>query len=242
MKTLSFVLVGILVLYWALFFLGHLGAPINGTGVIDPRQIELSSKMEDALKGDPRNVGIDLKATYKGLGSPVLTLKVKRATGTSLDMFRVLWGFAEEMRHTRVEEVHFVNGHGDHIFTLSGTDFKEMGDQRILGENPLYVLLTFPEKLKTPTGSPAFGGALGVPSQQMADNKSAMLQWVRGVVPKEDLCKGWGLGPLTVDALGMGDADAHLDQVAIGKGLLGKEMLTFQEKQRALTEMLGCSR
>ena len=72
---------------------------------------------------------------------------------------------------------------GDAIFFLKGADFREMGEEFELGQNPVYLLRTLPEKLFRPAdGSAAFatweGGVLGVPMRQMQDLADAGQTWL----------------------------------------------------------------
>ncbi|MCE6958065.1 hypothetical protein LAZ40_03215 [Cereibacter sphaeroides] len=89
--------------------------------------------------------------------------------------------FAQEMKDRRFEEV-LLAWRGDVRFRLDGDDFREIGVERDW-QNPVYVVRTFPEKLRTPEGRPAFeswsGGLIGVLGAQMDDVNSFADAWFR---------------------------------------------------------------
>jgi len=166
--------------------LGFGGFAVPGSGIIDPRGISLSAAMSKTIGEDPRNADIKMSARYRGLGSDVLVIDLdcpRSGPVTPADLFRATWGFASRVTDTTFSEVHF-DGSGKHIFTLSGAEFKKLGVRKTSGENPIFVIRTFPEKLTTPEGKTAFptwtGGLLGVVGKQMGDFSSFAHQWCAG--------------------------------------------------------------
>ncbi len=71
---------------------------------------------------------------------------------------------------------------GTQKFILSGRDFKMLGITRST-ENPVYLLRTFPEKLRTMDGQRAYGswtgGMIGVLGAQMDDLNKMADEWFR---------------------------------------------------------------
>lgn len=93
-----------------------------------------------------------------------------------------LFGAAKAMRgEQRSFELVRLARAGRAVYKLSGYDFQEIGKMAAEGENPVYMIRTLPEKLKRPSGGPAFdtwtGGAIGVLTQQMKDVTTAGTTW-----------------------------------------------------------------
>ncbi len=67
---------------------------------------------------------------------------------------------------------------------MTGDDFRRLGESFAAGENPVYLIRTWPEKLHHPDGTAAFGtwegGIFGVLTRQMQDANAAGKQWAEG--------------------------------------------------------------
>jgi hypothetical protein len=89
------------------------------------------------------------------------------------DVFRVFLQFAERMRDSDLGRVKYI---------LMGEDFKLVGLQYSLGENPVYIVRAFPEKLLLPNGRNAFpkweGSLLAVTAKQLEDFNTFMKTWL----------------------------------------------------------------
>lgn len=87
--------------------------------------------------------------------------------------------FAEDMRARRFDHVYLAY-RGNIRFRIGGDEFAEIG-RRYAWENPVYLLRTFPEKIETLDGGPAFGrwsgGMLGVLGRQMDDVNELTAEW-----------------------------------------------------------------
>lgn len=93
---------------------------------------------------------------------------------------RMVFQAAKAMKDRTFTEV-MLAYRGETRFVMRGQDFQTLGAQVSYGENPIYLLRTFPEKLVTVTGGQAFptweGGALGVASKQLEDLAEFQRQW-----------------------------------------------------------------
>ncbi|MDF1710521.1 MAG: hypothetical protein P1U72_20730 [Paracoccaceae bacterium] len=87
--------------------------------------------------------------------------------------------FAEEMKDREFREVRLAHK-GKTKFILDGDDFQEIGEQ-LSWQNPIYLIRTFPERLKTPEGRQAYdtwtGGMIGVVNVQMEDVNEMTHEW-----------------------------------------------------------------
>ena len=140
--------------------------------------------IDDALGTDHRNDTYTLAGHYRYFVDPsTLVLDLRRIDGAApLDLFRGLFQSAKAMHDaertfTRVE----LARSGSPVFWMEGSAFGEMGTQFAMGENPVYLVRTLPEKLYRPSGEAAFGtwtgGLLGVALRQMQDAKDAASEW-----------------------------------------------------------------
>ena len=104
-------------------------------------------------------------------GTIVYDLHGVEGEASAVSVLGGFFEFADAMKDRDFDEV-LLAWRGDVRFRLPGGDFKEIGAS-VAWENPVYLLRTFPERLKTPEGTPAFdvwtGGALGVLNAQMED-------------------------------------------------------------------------
>jgi hypothetical protein len=64
---------------------------------------------------------------------------------------------------------------------MSGSVFASLGSEFSAGQNPVFLIRTLPEKLRTPDGHPAFetwtGGLLGVLGAQLEDHAEFHRRW-----------------------------------------------------------------
>lgn len=90
-----------------------------------------------------------------------------------------LMRFSAEMKDRDFAAVHLAYK-GKTKFILDGDDFRQIG-REFAWQNPVYLLRTFPEKLRHPDGSRAFdtwsGGVLGVLNAQLEDLNEVGQQW-----------------------------------------------------------------
>lgn len=135
-----------------------------------------------ALDEDDRNGGFTMVA-YRAYGLhptdiTVDLIGVERAA--PIDLYRGLFQAAAAFDDRRFGSVTLAR-QGRAVFRLSGDDFHEIGRAYDLGENPVYMIRTLPEKLLLPDGAPAYGtwtgGVLGVLSAQMEDVNDAAQTW-----------------------------------------------------------------
>ncbi|MBB4636498.1 hypothetical protein [Longimicrobium terrae] len=138
----------------------------------------------EALNTDPRNAGFKFSVHREYRVVPgVLVIDLQKATDVApVDLMRGLFITAATLqkRGAAFDNV-VLSRHGTEVFTLSGPEFTSIGKAYEAGENPVYLIRTLPEKLRTPDGEPAFGswtgGLLGVVGQQMGDVSTAMNRW-----------------------------------------------------------------
>lgn len=145
-------------------------------------RFQIQSHFDDVVTEDDRNRGIVASAHYGGWINPeVLTFDLKKVPGnrSPADVFRVFLQFARRMREKSFERVE-LRFRGNVKFLLPGSDFRDLGDQ-YSQQNPVYLVRTFPERLKNPDGSRAFpersGGLFGVVAEQMRDFRKFHERW-----------------------------------------------------------------
>ncbi|SEN62053.1 hypothetical protein SAMN04488077_12213 [Roseovarius tolerans] len=95
------------------------------------------------------------------------------------EVLGVFLRFSEKMKDREFREVRLAY-RGEAKFVLDGDDFQDIG-QQFSYQNPVYIVRTFPEKLRTPDGGRAFstwsGGLLGVVGRQMEDVNELGERW-----------------------------------------------------------------
>jgi hypothetical protein len=163
-----------------------LGASAIATAIWYRDYSEVAEPVASALEKDPRNSGYELSGHYSGhFDSSTLVLDLRRADHAApLDLLRGVFATAEAMKreHRRFEKIILARA-GEPVFEIDGTDFSLLGDEVAAGENPVYLVRTFPEKLKRPNGTHAFGtwtgGLLGVASRQIEEVNTAAGEWAR---------------------------------------------------------------
>jgi hypothetical protein len=145
---------------------------VTGSGLWGCNYVRLQAPVQKVLDADSRNAGIEVRAHY-ALYIPGDTLVFDlRRVGPDLapvDVFRVFLQYAQAMKAEQFKRVELAY-QGRTKFILGGEDFRQMGVE-YGDQNPMYTMRTFPEKLRTAEGLPAFetieGGALGVLGAQM---------------------------------------------------------------------------
>lgn len=87
--------------------------------------------------------------------------------------------FAEEMKDREFREVRLAHK-GKTKFILAGDNFQEIGEQ-LSWQNPMYLIRTFPERLRMPDGRQAYdtwtGSMIGVLNAQMEDVNEMTHEW-----------------------------------------------------------------
>jgi hypothetical protein len=135
------------------------------------------------LGRDSRNSGLTIVAYRSfGLHPTDITLNILTAENVApADVFRATFQAAQALKDRRFGQVRLVRGLS-HIYSMRGEDFQEIGREYEAGQNPVYLIRTFPEKLFLPNGTSAFGtwtgGLLGVAMQQMEDVNEAARAWL----------------------------------------------------------------
>ncbi|MGE0489769.1 MAG: hypothetical protein AB7S38_11230 [Vulcanimicrobiota bacterium] len=157
---------------------GLLLAAILLTGCAD----DYSKKLATELADDLRNAGIEVSLRAKGEMLVVDLLSVSGERSPA-DVTRVLFTAAALVvkEHPEPYQEVVLEYRKGACFKLSGQDFYQLGKDFEAGENPVYLIRTLPEKLKTPTGKPAYekweGGWLGVSTRQMEDFNDFHKKW-----------------------------------------------------------------
>lgn len=145
--------------------------------------------VSSALGADSRNEVFTIRAHLRFYVNPtslVLDLRKVEEPGVApVELMRGIIQTAEAFssRRRKFNKV-TLSRRGNAVYELSGEDYYELGIESAVGQNPLYMVRTFPEKLYLTDGRPAFGrwtgGILGVTSEQMSDVTEAMHTWVSG--------------------------------------------------------------
>lgn len=151
-------------------------------GIFALNYFPLQIPMNEVLKSDPRNGGIEVTVRYSNYVDPsilVYDLTNVSASKTPADVFRVLLQFADRIKSERFTQVRLAY-QGTIKFTLSGSYFQTIG-QEYDTQNPIYTMRTFTENLKTPDGSRAYsswtGGLIGVLNKQLEDFNDFHKSW-----------------------------------------------------------------
>ena len=138
--------------------------------------------VSNVLTSDPRNFGISVSARYNYWVDPfdiVFDLTDVSGSSSEADVTRVLFQFADKMKDRNFNRV-YLSFKGHSKFFLEGEYFRELGSE-VDGENPVYLIRTLPENVKTLTGESAFGawtgGLIGVVGNQMNDFNQFHRDW-----------------------------------------------------------------
>ncbi|HEX8459393.1 MAG TPA: hypothetical protein VF656_19025 [Pyrinomonadaceae bacterium] len=152
--------------------------------------VTLQRKMNDVLKQDPRNKGVDVSTHYKTYVNPnvlVYDLRGIEGTNSKLDVMRVLLQFAEKVKDEKFDKLELAF-RGETKFLLDGDYFQSLGREYNF-QNPIYTMNHLSENVKRPDGTDAFstwtGGWLGVTTRQTQDFNDFHDQWYwRSVISK----------------------------------------------------------
>lgn len=144
--------------------------------------LTLQRKMNEVMKKDPRNRGVEVSVHYKTYVNPsVLVFDLRGIAGTNskLDVTRVLLQFADSVKDEKFDKVELAF-RGETKFLLDGEYFQRLGREYGI-QNPIYTTNHLPENVKRPDGADAFptwtGGWLGVASKQIQDFNDFHDQW-----------------------------------------------------------------
>jgi len=147
----------------------------------------IGTPIKEALASDSRNERYRLVGHYRYyVDRSTLVLDLRRANAAApADLFRGLFQCAQAMYEAdRTFSWIVLARSRSAVFVMSGEAFYELGTTYALGENPVFLIRTLPEKLHHPDGSRAYGtwsgGLLGVALRQMEDANAAAALWARG--------------------------------------------------------------
>jgi len=153
--------------------------------------LSITAPVAAGLAADDRNAAVTLVGYRSALLHPTeITLDLWAAGegAAPLDLFRGLMQAAEALKDRRFSQVTLARG-GRTVFVLDGADFQALGAAYAAGENPVYLIRTFPEKLHTANGQAAYGawegGWLGVLTRQLEDANAFAEAWATGSPPGE---------------------------------------------------------
>ncbi len=143
---------------------------------------QLQTQMNDVIKEDYRNNGIEVRVHYTNyVKTSELVYDLKSVSGdkSMTDVFRVFLQFAEKLQSRNYDLVK-LSFRGTTKFMINGRYFQQLGEE-YSWQNPVYTTRTFPENLMKPDGSSAYptwtGGWLGVTQKQMEDFNDFHRKW-----------------------------------------------------------------
>ncbi len=144
--------------------------------------IGLQTSMNEVLKDDPRNRGVDVNVHYQSyvnMSVLVYDLRALSDTNSKADVFRAFLQFASKMKEKKFEKVELAF-RGQTKFILSGDYFQELGLEYGY-QNPIWTMNHFPENLRLRDGTRAYGtwigGWLGVAGKQIEDFNDFHDEW-----------------------------------------------------------------
>ena len=143
--------------------------------------------VEQTLDADSRNEDYSLNAYCKYPDTLILDLSKVSSVSPS-DLLRGIFQSSEALHEADKEfDKIILAREGKFVFFIKGSDFQYLGAELKNGQNPVYLVRTFPEKLYRPDGGPAFprrdGGWLYVFGKQMEDVSQAAKEWIMGGRP-----------------------------------------------------------
>jgi len=151
---------------------------------------QLQSQMNDVLKNDPRNTGIEVSIKAENRVNTIILiydLKSISKMNSMADVFRVFLQFSERMNKKKFDFVD-LSYKGKTKFKIKGDYFQKLGNE-YSWQNSIYTLRTFPENLINLDGSMAYpqwtGGLLGVTGKQMEDFNDFHRKWYLKEILKE---------------------------------------------------------
>lgn len=157
--------------------------------VVGANHLFVNQWTQAALDSDSRNASFEMTTRYRYYVDPTTLIidltEVDSGSTRPVDLWR---GFLQVASAAAEREKSYdrvvLARNGAPVFHLEGNDFIRVGEERSLGQNPVYQLRTLPEKLYLPNGKQAFGtwtgGMLGVVKEQMEDLNEASMTWVQG--------------------------------------------------------------
>lgn len=162
-------------------------AVLLAAGILIAMNSAVGAPVARALNSDARNEVFAMKAHLGSyVDSSVLVLDLRDAgEAAALDLWRGLFQAAQAFHDSgrTFKRVVLARG-GEPVFLIAGEDFERLGAQYAAGENPVYLLRTLPEDLRTPAGEAAYasweGGLLGVATEQLNDVNDAARVWASG--------------------------------------------------------------
>jgi len=151
-------------------------------GIYGFNYLSLQSKMNDVLKNDSRNNGIEVSVHYSHYINPsmlVYDLKSISYTNSMADVFRVFLQFSEKVQSNKFDIIE-LSYMGKVKFKIKGEYFQILGKE-YTWQNPVFTMRTFPENLMHLDGSMAYpewtGGWLGVAGKQIEDFNDFHMKW-----------------------------------------------------------------
>ena len=155
---------------------------VAAIGIYGFNYFQLQSQMNDVIKGDPRNNGVEVAVHFGNYVNPsVLVYDLKSISGTNsmADVFRVFLQFAKKVQSKQLDVVE-LSFKGKTKFKINGDYFQTLGKE-YSWQNPVYTMRTFPENLMNLDGSRACpewtGGWLGVAGKQIEDSNDFHKEW-----------------------------------------------------------------
>jgi hypothetical protein len=146
--------------------------------------------MNDELKNDPRNNGVEVSVHYGNYANPsilIYDLKSISNTNSMADVFRVYLQFSEKVQSKKFDVVELCFK-GKTKFKIKGNYFQTLGEE-YSWQNPVYTIRIFSENLINLDGSMAYpkwtGGLLGVLGKQMEDFNDFHKKWYLEDILKE---------------------------------------------------------
>jgi hypothetical protein len=151
-------------------------------GIYGFNYLTLQNQMNEVLKSDPRNKGVEVSVHYQTYINPsVLVYDLRGLSGTNskVDVFRSFLQFAEKLKDKKFEKVELAF-RGETRFVLDGDYFQGLG-REYATQNPVWTMNHFPENLRLPDGTLAYGtwtgGWLGVAGKQIEDFNDVHDKW-----------------------------------------------------------------
>jgi hypothetical protein len=133
-----------------------------------------------------RDVGIHVYRTAWVHPTDITIDLVTAGPISTADLMRALFQIAERFEGRGFGKVTLARK-GKAVFVVPGDEFRTIGREYGMGQNPVYLMRTLPERVETPDGTPAFGhwtgGWLGVMTRQMEDANAFGEAWVAGRRP-----------------------------------------------------------
>jgi hypothetical protein len=152
----------------------------DGTGrnVLDPRNIDLASKLSSCDSYGV--VGGDIRVGYTPSGNIVFDVRSCRGDSRLIDPLHLLMQFGYKIKDTSIAHLSIASN-GEEVYRLEKSDLDELVRQYELGAR-IWAFDHWPERLRKPSGERAYeswsGGFLGVAKAQMEDLNGALKTWL----------------------------------------------------------------